>query len=185
MGDYGINKNGEGYSDPTAFKAITNMAKPGEIWTSKRKDGVDGEVLVIKNLERFSVVLDLQDFPTKDRIEVISRSVKYTDPAMVRWMYNTALSGFVKKLPEKDFYEVVSEINTALNLELLSVEGTGTGAEEEALKKENVKLKQALDRYIAKERDSSEGTDIMKIQLQTYKTMYDELIQKILAKQVG
>lgn len=44
MADYGLYRNGEGYSDPTAAEAIMGMAKPGEIWEYKGR-----EVLIVKN----------------------------------------------------------------------------------------------------------------------------------------
>lgn len=181
MHDYGIKRNGEGYADPTAFQAITNMAKPGEIWTYQKNNGTECEVVIINNLERHSVILNLQDTDGIGRIIVHSKSIKYTDPGKLNWVFNTALATFVKKMPDEEFEMLLDEIQKELNLASV---GHCEAVQDGSLLKENEALKAELADYRAMERQWEDCASL-KLQLQTYKVLYNELIQKILEKQVG
>ena len=100
MADYGLNRNSEGYSDPTAAEAIKSMAKPGEIYGYKGR-----EVLVVKNQGGYCNILTLSYDPGKDKnsIEVAGR---YTTPGKLSYAFSDKLGAMVERIT-KDEYDFV------------------------------------------------------------------------------
>ncbi len=83
MNERELKRNNEGYYDPTAYEALKGIAKEGEIWTYR-----DKEMLIIKNHGNFCNALVLINARTSaGEIEVISKTMKYTNPAMVQYVY--------------------------------------------------------------------------------------------------
>ena len=108
MAEYGLHKNAEGYSDPTAAEAIKGMAKPGEIWKYK-----DREVLIVKNQGGYSNILTLSPAPGKDKttIEVAGR---YTTPGKLNYAFNDRLGAMVEKITKDEYDFVLKECYIAL-----------------------------------------------------------------------
>lgn len=108
MADYGLYKNGEGYSDPTAAEAIKGMAKPGEIYEYKGR-----EVLIVKNQGGYSNILTLSTAPGKDKnnIEVAGR---YTTPGRLNYAFNDRLGAMVERLTQDECEFVLREVCFAL-----------------------------------------------------------------------
>lgn len=104
MAYFGLNRNGSGYFDSTAYKAIMSMAKAGDIWTVN--DGRD-EVLILKNQGTFCNCLSLTDKCNDPQcIEILSAGAMYTNPGMVKYVFNQRLGAFVQRLPEDEFAKV-------------------------------------------------------------------------------
>lgn len=108
MKDYGLYKNGEGYSDPTAAEAIKGMAKPGEIWKYKGR-----EVLIIKNQGGYCNVLTLSTAQGKDK-NTIEVAGLYTTPGKLNYVFNDLLGAKVKQITKDEYDSVVQEICRAL-----------------------------------------------------------------------
>lgn len=166
MADYGLYKNGEGYSDPTAAEAIKGMAKPGEIWEYKGR-----EVLIFKNQGGYSNILTLSTAPGKDKntIEVAGR---YTTPGKLNYAFNDRLGAMVERITNDEYDFVMKEICIAFTFfrksELVAdspeeskneaIAETAVcknfEAENKALKKKNSLLRamydELLDRFIEK-----------------------------------
>lgn len=103
MADFGLNRNGSGYYDETAYKAFMCMANAGDIWTTSNGQ----EVLILRNQGTFCNVLTLLDTYKHSRmIEIVGRGTYYTDPAMVRYLFNENMGKFVQRLPEDEFAKV-------------------------------------------------------------------------------
>lgn len=104
MAYFGLNRNGSGYFDSTAYKAIMGMAKAGDIWTAN--DGRD-EVLILRNQGTFCNCLSLTDRSNDNQcIEIVSAGMMYTNPGMVRYLFNNRLGTFVQRLPDDEFQKV-------------------------------------------------------------------------------
>lgn len=113
MTDYGMARNGSGYKDETAYKAIMGAAKPGDIWTEG-----DKLVLILRNQGAFCNVLMLREENVHSRmIEIISGKVFYTDPAMIKFTFCERLGQYVQRLPRDEFARVLDEVANALNFE--------------------------------------------------------------------
>lgn len=113
MFDIDLKKNGEKYNDPTPYKAMGTVHE-GEIYTKG-----DQELLIVRCHERFCNVLTLLDMPPydKDCIEVKSRAIRYTNPAMLSYLFTPSITGeFVKKLPESEFQKVLQAVGKAMGI---------------------------------------------------------------------
>ena len=112
MADFGLNRNGSGYYDETAYKAFMGMAKAGDIWTT-----FDGrkEVLILKNQGTLCNCLTLTDKSMDKRcIEIVSAGMMYTNPSMVEYLFNSRLGRFVQRLPDDEFEKVRAAVEVAL-----------------------------------------------------------------------
>lgn len=112
-----LNRNGAGYYDETAYKALSGMAKPGEIWTFENK-GKEEEALIIKNHGNVCTVLMLTDDFNKKCIQVMGRKAKWTDPRLLRFLFNDRLAQFVKALPDGEFSEVLDELEVVFGISI-------------------------------------------------------------------
>ena len=144
MADYGLNRNGEGYSDPTAAQAIKGMAKPGEIWKHKGR-----EVLVVKNQGGYSNILTLSTIPGNDKttIEVAGR---YTTPGKLNYAFNDILGAMVERITDSELKEVYAAIEASLSIRTEQpIEEKFNRLKEnmecESLKTENRKLKKRFE----------------------------------------
>ena len=104
MADFGLNRNGSGYYDETAYKAFMGMAKAGDICTTM--DGRE-EVMILKNQGTLCNCLTMTDKSNDPQcIEIISAGAKYTNPSMVKYLFNSRLGRFVQRLPADEFAKV-------------------------------------------------------------------------------
>lgn len=112
MADYGLKRNGSGYKDETAYKAFMGMAKSGEVWTAN--DGRE-QVLILKNQGTFCNCLTLTGTNKHEgSMEIISAGTMYTNPGMVKYLFNDRLGAFVQKLPATEFAKVAEAVEDAL-----------------------------------------------------------------------
>lgn len=111
MTDISIKRNASGYYDETPYKAVFRGAQPGEIW--KTSLGKEYLVIAAHNSNMYTV-LGLCDQYKPDSMEITSRQVMYTNPAMLQYAFGNTLSDFVKELPEDEFEKVVEAVSDAL-----------------------------------------------------------------------
>lgn len=119
MAEFGLNRNGSGYYDETAYKAFMGMAKPGDIWTTF--DGRE-EVLILHNQGTLCNFLSLTDKAGDARCIEISRcdfrvydgGTAYTNPGMVKYLFNQRLGRFVQRIPDAEFEQVMEAVEDAL-----------------------------------------------------------------------
>ena len=149
-------KNAEGYSDPTPYGAF-NEIHEGEIYEYNGK-----EILILRAHENFCNILTLTPKDSGfDTIKVTSRSVMYTDPAMLSYVFKGNIGGFIKKLADDEFEMVLRNVEAALMLEFVKV-----------VTKENIINVQN------KTKTNSEEHPI-------YKQLYEELLDKVMKKAFG
>lgn len=107
-----MGKNGSGYKDETAYKALMGMAKPGDVWTAG--DG-HKKVLILKNQGAFVNCLTLVDTQKHSRMmEINSAGTFYSDPAMIEYLFCERLGTFVQRLPADEFDKVFEAVEEAL-----------------------------------------------------------------------
>lgn len=174
--EFKMDRNGAGYKDETAYKAFKGMAKAGEIWTVN-SNGVEKEVLIIKNHGKHCNVLTLLDECKNNWcIEVKSRSLKYTDPRMMQYLFNENFSQFVKALTGEEFDTVLDDIEDAMGLNIYRADAEDAKDELEAAKNRIKHLEEELE----KERNRK----VAPAEMAMYKHLYDELIDKLIDKKV-
>ena len=113
MKDYGIRKNSSNYYDETAYKALSTVPRPGEIWTLNSH--IDN-VLILASNEKVSACLRLDDKPREGKIMVRARAMRFTDPIKLCYYYHDMLGAYVRTLPDKDFADVRKTIAKTLGL---------------------------------------------------------------------
>ena len=159
MQDYGLNRNSEGYADPTAAEAIKGMAKPGEIWKYKGR-----EVLIVKNQGGYCNILTLSTAPGKSK-EWVNVAGRYTTPGKLNYAFNDRLGVMVERITDDELLDIMLEIdyalfgaNKAINENNFKTEETAVQmnfeAENKALEKKYSLLRsmydELLDRFIEK-----------------------------------
>ena len=161
MQDYGLNRNSEGYADPTAAEAIKGMAKPGEIWKYKGR-----EVLIVKNQGGYCNILTLFTAPGKDKnsIDVAGR---YATPGKLSYAFNDLLGAMVERITDGELKEVVAAIESSLSIRI-----------EPPLEEKFDRLKERTECA----RAEAENRKLNK-QLEVLRGMYDELLNRFLNKE--
>jgi len=123
--DSDIKRNGSGYYDETAYKAISSLPKAGEVWTFG-----DREILVLQSHSKYVNALSLFDIPkTQESIEVYSVSLKYTDPGMIQYVYTDSIGQFIKRLPKAQFEAVQAHVASSLGINTIIVAKEVTSTE--------------------------------------------------------
>lgn len=112
MADYNIKRNGSCYIDPTAYQAINDAPKGGEIW----RKGTGQEALVLKNHGTMCTVLPLIDQQKPGTVEVISRQVMYANPCFATFAFNQDLGQYIKRLPDKDYTDIMARFAEAMGV---------------------------------------------------------------------
>lgn len=115
MGEFKMTRNASGYYDETAYKAIMNAAKPGDVWEYSNNYGANQTFLIIKNHGTFCTALRLVDESTADCIEVAGL---WTDPRMLQYIYNTNLSRCIHDLSAGKFKNILDAISECLNIKI-------------------------------------------------------------------
>lgn len=90
MKDFGIRKNGSNYYDETAYMALSSKPKPGEIWTHNTHSDY---ILILSSNGHVSACLKLDDKPREGKITVRARTIMYTDPIKVCYVFHDLLGG--------------------------------------------------------------------------------------------
>ncbi len=119
MAEFKLSRNGSGYYDETAYKAIYDLAKPGDIfeYTMPKCKKI---YLIIKNHGKFSTALALLNTAEDGDYEIASVSGNryFTDPRMIQYIYNDNCGKFMSTVSLVDFANLRKEIGAALSIDL-------------------------------------------------------------------
>lgn len=145
-------------------------AQPGDIWgTSNGKE----YLIIAKHDDQLYTVLGLLDAYKTGTVEVKSRQIMYTNPAMVQYLFGNVMSQYIKTLPQAEFEKVVEAVQDALCLTLIKE----TPVEDIADLKTRVHFAEKRADSIMEERD------LLRKQLEEatyYKDAYQQLYIKTL-----
>lgn len=191
-------KNCEGYYDPTPYKAVKNMIKPGEIWLFKKKDNTEAEVLVVAFSDDIATILFMMDECKDGCVEVVGTDVKWVNPRMFNWSWGCYLSRCVRKLSEREFDQVILGIENVLSVKVgKKLDSTEESpAVERAASREVESMKAELDSLRCHLKESELKTVALSDQLSmtqientkqkaqnaTLKEMYSDLMEKFLQR---
>lgn len=113
MIEYDMKRNGSGYYDETPVKAgLFSGPQAGEIWQST----FGKEFLILKNHGGYCTTLALNDNPHPQTIEVVSRTVRHTNPGMVGYSFNNSLKEFIKAIPEEKYMDITQAVGERLGV---------------------------------------------------------------------
>lgn len=197
MSNFLDKKNSEGYSDPTPYQAVRNMIKPGEVWTFQKKDNTEAEVLVVAFNDNIATILYLMDEYRDGCVECVGSDLQYVNPRMLNWSWGGYLSRCVRKLSDREFNQVIAEIEKVLTVKVAKeADSMANPAPDPAASREMKEMKHELDamRVRIKEADSMANeyadrykeekakADTYRIQLDLMKSMYSDLMEKFLQR---
>ena len=126
-----LRKNGSGYYDETAYKAIKNTMKnpTGGGYTMNKGEFLEKDIvtvectngaqdfLLLKCHEDYATALLLRDKKYKENnIKVIGRSVMYADAGRPAYVYYDKISGYVKTIKDQEFTDIQASIAKAMGL---------------------------------------------------------------------
>ena len=149
MAMFSMKYNASGNYDSTAYSAMMDMAKPGEIWTTSQGN----EVLILKNHGTLCSMLKLlenQPYHDDDCIEVVSRQLRYTNPCMVAYIFNQGLCEYIKSIPEEQYTQIMQTIADRLNVTIRVNKEEAPAPELEAMKARAESLYQAMEKMQVK-----------------------------------
>ena len=160
MAMFSMKYNASGNYDGTAYNAMMDMAKPGEIWTTSQGN----EVLILKNHGTLCSMLKLlENKPCHDddRIEGGSRQLRYTNPCMVAYIFNQGLCEYIKSIPEEQYTQIMQTIADRLNVTIRVNKEEAPAPELEAMKARAESLYQAMEKMQVKHACELEKMDAM------------------------
>lgn len=198
-----LHRNGSGYYDPTAYKALKNIEREGktmdinigEIWEMEATSGTRMAIVIAVH-RNYSSVLLLNDEFTKERtIQINAQGLKCIDPGMVTYKFHRSFIKFIRKANDEEFADIMKQVSEALGLETEVPFGI---VEDKALRAELVELKENNELKIAellRSRDyyknlfeSMEKQETETIKLKTerdlYKSLYEQTFERLIAKAV-
>lgn len=116
-----LKRNGSGYYDPTAYKAMKNCSdkriNAGEIWEVEyHKEYRFAVVIAVQ--ERICNILVLNDEKeSEDDIEVIAKGLKYTDPTMLSYKFKKGFVNFVRTMKEDEYKTLLDVVRGSLGFD--------------------------------------------------------------------
>lgn len=175
-----VRRNGSGYFDPTAYKAIikaegggntkmNNEMKNGEIWECEF-GGATGLALILKVQEGFCNVLMLKDEKRETSVAVVAQGMKYTDPALLSYKMNKAFIRYVRTMKDAEFEKIRRKVKESLgfgNAEENSLKTTADSLLDCQLREENERLKMELEDTKRKAESLKCENQILEIQKET------------------
>lgn len=117
-----LKRNGSGYYDPTAYKAMKNLEnggvstmKRGEIWEIGY--GMEAKYAVVVSVQEiFCNVLVLSDECKGDQdIAIKATGMKYTNPAMLSYAYKDRFNRFIRVMHDDELEELIAAIAKKLD----------------------------------------------------------------------
>ena len=196
-----IRRNGSGYIDQTAYKAILNAEKGekkmeyqrGEIYEAKKNDGTFMEVVILAVHEETCTILQLSDNVLEGSFKVIAKGEKYTSAYRIGYVFKDKIRTFIRRLKDEEFSEVMEHVRDSLSIPKIVAVPAPEGTEKDVefyetkideLQDTCVDLTLELDsarRDLSLFRDSKKETEVER---NLYKSLYENLLE-LLVRKIG
>lgn len=185
-----LRKNGSGAYDPTAYRAIKNMMKEenrvnfykGDIIEVEAGEGY-AEMLVLQTHEQYATVLKLCE-NKKLPLAVNCRGLKYADPGMIQYVYNSRVITLIRSLSDEEYEQamdaVINDLGYGLKTENIQRD---QGMNEPEEKEEQKKNQETRDDEMLEELEELEK-EVIKAdaKAEVYKQMYEKLLSQMMGK---
>ena len=170
MIDNELLRNGSGYVDPTAYAALIEVQKgepmemkTGELWEVKNNKGWVNECIILADYGKLCTILQLVDEDNGfNDIQVNCRGIKYADSRKLQYCFESACTGFIRKLSEQEFDTIMKKVAASLGIKAQVVEVVKEIAAEALQIPDNLELERT------------------KAQLEVYKGLYEDLLKGVL-----
>lgn len=187
-----LRKNGSGAYDPTAYKAIRNVIREekrmnfykGDIIEVEAGEGY-AEMLVLQTHEQYATVLKLCE-NKKLPLAVNCRGLKYADPGMIQYVYNSRVITLIRSLSDEEYEQAMDAVINDLGYGLKTETGNtqrDQGMNEPEEKEEQKKSQETRSDEMLEELEELEK-EVVKAEAkaEAYKQMYEELLTRMLSK---
>lgn len=197
-----FHRNGSGYYDPTAHKALKNIEreektmeiKKGEIWEMEAGNSLRIGIVIANHLG-YATVLLLNDEQRPERtIKLNAQGMKCADPGRVSFMNHKDFNKFIRLTTDEEFADIMKQVTEALGLEMY--EPIPSASYDEMLKaqaelgreqrKTEKLLAEILQIMAELEELKNEKKDAVKamVEREVYKSQYESLLERVIAKAV-
>ena len=181
MTDYEILRNGSGYVDPTAYKAIQNyqrgedilVLKRGEIYEYEMQNGkgIKNALIVSADFENDNGYLNVIVLTDEEKTEglfipIVCGGMMYADCGMVSFALRNRIGNYVRTATDKEMAQIDAGIAKCLGIEQKTVE----------VPVEKVVEVPALVQYS----DNTEELMQAKAEAGIYKDLYERLLAKVM-----
>ena len=165
---YSINRNGSGYYDPTAYKAIKNYMRNGEnsmklykgdIVEIETNTGLTKEAVILSVHSKFSTILILTENESLP-YSVNCKGLRFTDPGMIQYVFNDNVKELIRSMKQDEIDYLLQEV----------VDGLGYEAQ-----KNDIPEGDSIEVF-------SEELTKVKAERDVYKSLYENLIGSMIAK---
>lgn len=171
--------NGEGYYDPTAYKAIEHAMRGkekdmelynGDIFEVRQTSGMTDTAVILSVHKRFSTALILKDDPALP-IKVKGVRIQYVDPAMIGYIFNDKFTSFVRSLDDDEYKEIMQAVVNEL----------GYVPDDRETGKEPAEEREITDGVV--DLQTMEELTKTKAERDVYKSLYENLLGSMLPRQ--
>ena len=120
-----LRRNGSGYYDPTAYKALKKIereekemeVRKGEIWEIEAGNQLRTAV-VLATHGSYSIVLTFTDEPRERRtVQINAQGMKYTEPGMISYKFHDNFVKFIRLTKDEEFGNIMDQVAGALGIE--------------------------------------------------------------------
>lgn len=204
-----LRRNGSGYYDPTAFKALKKIEREekeveirkGEIWEVEIGNQFRTAV-VLAVCGSYSIVLTFTDEPRERRtVQINAQGMRYTEPGMISYKFHDNFVKFIRLTKEEEFADIMNQVSDALGIEkntpLEEIPFSDAEIKENEIKRLKAELVEVKGRngklveeriHISAEleglkREQSDAVKAM-IERDLYKSQYESLLERVIAKAV-
>ena len=201
--DRELRRNGSGYYDPTAYKALKNYEREADHMEYKRGEifkynttGGEREILIVSSNERcegyYLNALFLNDNASGNYVQIVCGDLRYVDCDKVSLVTASNMGEYIRTATEAEMLQVDNGIIDSLGLVLSDETDTTEQLIEE--KKKNLEkddriksLEKALNDALRTAPVLNAGTNSAAreiIKLETERDMYKEWFEKLMEKAV-
>lgn len=201
-----LRRNGAGYYDPTAFKALKKIereekkmeVRKGEVWQVEIGNSVR-TVVVLAVHGSYSTVLTFSNEQRERRtVQLNAQGMKYTEPGMVSYKFHDAFDKFIRLTTDEEFADIMNQVAEALEIEKKEAAYIPfVVAESKEIQRLQAALEDASAKIIELEKDNvqlaatiyeNEKTDsnitVLKTERDLYKSQFESLLERVIAKAV-
>lgn len=172
-------RNGSGYADPTAYKALKNYQrghgdmefKRGEIFQYKIGSEYREALVVSADYRANDNILNiivLDDEARRDSVQIVCRGIKYADCSFISYGYANSFGAFIRKATELEMEEIDEGIAKSLGI-------PATRVEEKIVEVEKPSWAEPVEDFVANEELTK-----AKAEAEIYKDLYEKLLAKML-----
>ena len=182
--DYELFRNGSGYVDYTAYKAIKNIERNkkmdfnrGEIFEIETNRGESRKALIVsanfRKNNRFQSVIILTDEPkSEDAVPIVCEGMMYADCGMVSFTSEDRIINYIRTAREEEMEQIDEGIATCLGIELETIIVEKKKEPEEWVIPHEQMVKITVEEFVKAQTEA-----------ETYKDLYNQILSKVLSGQ--